>query len=136
MIGNLTTFSGVISVHLHPPISIKSTSIKSPAAVNRPESLYEVLRVERTATPTEIKAAYRKLAKVYHPDACDVSSRGGDGDFIEIYKAYVTLSDPVTRETYDLTCSGGVRRKVGLDTAVGRRQGFCSCRRWETDQCW
>ncbi|RWR95052.1 chaperone protein dnaJ 11, chloroplastic [Cinnamomum micranthum f. kanehirae] len=59
-------------------------------------NLYEVLRIEKTASLTEIKTAYRNLAKRFHPDA------GSDGrDFMEIHEAYSTLSDPTSRSLYD-----------------------------------
>ncbi|KAF5781330.1 putative DnaJ domain, Chaperone J-domain superfamily [Helianthus annuus] len=144
MIGTLTTSTGGIFFR-PPPISTGSTSktyslkaaFHDVLDANPAVSLYEVLRVERTATPTEIKTAYRSLAKIYHPDASDFKQQGnGERDFIEIHNAYATLSDPASRASYDLRWSGGVRRKLGLYTVVGRRQGFFTCRRWETDQCW
>lgn len=57
---------------------------------------YETLGVAKTATPEEIKSAYRKLAKTHHPDL------GGDtAKFQEITEAYETLSDPQKRAYYD-----------------------------------
>lgn len=91
-------------------------------------SLYEVLRVEPTATVTEIKMAYRTLAKVYHPDLTPTTDDGRD--FIQIHNAYETLSDPVARAVYDMSL--GRRRTV----ANSCRGGFYPTRRWETDQCW
>ncbi|MFS8002931.1 putative DnaJ domain, Chaperone J-domain superfamily [Helianthus anomalus] len=148
MIGTLTTSTGGIFFR-PPPISTRSTSkpyslkaafhdvLDANPAVKRPESLYEVSRVERTATPMEIKTAYRSIAKIYHPDASDFKQQGNSEiDFIEIHNAYATLSDPASRASYDLRWSGRVRGKLGLYTVVGRRQGFFTCRRWETDQCW
>ncbi|XP_022716652.1 chaperone protein dnaJ 11, chloroplastic-like [Durio zibethinus] len=88
-------------------------------------SLYEILRVERTASLNEIKTAYRRLAKVYHPDAMGSSSDGRD--FIEIQNAYATLSDPLARAMYDMSLGARARR-------VRRR--VYPIRRWETDQCW
>ncbi|KAK1440177.1 hypothetical protein QVD17_06002 [Tagetes erecta] len=144
MIGTLTTFAAGIGIGnsvRSPPTSTRSTSktvsVKSMLhdVVERPESLYEVLRIEKNATITEIKRAYRRLAKIYHPDACDCDVHG-DREFIEIHNAYATLSDPATRAIYDLKSSGGIRRKSEMYTAVGKKQGFYTCRRWETDQCW
>uniref|UniRef100_A0A803LQD8 J domain-containing protein n=1 Tax=Chenopodium quinoa TaxID=63459 RepID=A0A803LQD8_CHEQI len=63
-------------------------------------SFYEVLRVNRHASALEIKAAYRNLAKLYHPDS---SSKSDGGDFIQIHNAYETLSDPAARALYDLS---------------------------------
>ncbi|CAH8384878.1 unnamed protein product [Eruca vesicaria subsp. sativa] len=98
----------------------------------RPSSLYELLKVNETASLTEIKTAYRSLAKVYHPDASESDGR----DFMEIHKAYATLADPTTRAIYDSTLVTR-RRRVNAGAAMGRAgRVYTSTRRWETDQCW
>ncbi|KAI6690748.1 hypothetical protein NL676_027576 [Syzygium grande] len=104
------------------------------AAKAKAASLYEVLRVERTASPTEIKGAYRTLAKLYHPDALRrVEAGSEDGrDFLEIHDAYATLSDPSARALYDLSLGPHQRRRP----ASGGAAWCCPTRRWETDQCW
>ena len=57
---------------------------------------YKTLGVAKTASPDEIKKAYRKLASQNHPD------KGGDtAKFQEIQTAYDTLSDPQKRQQYD-----------------------------------
>lgn len=57
---------------------------------------YQTLGVAKTATPDEIKKAYRKLASQHHPD------KGGDtATFQKIQTAYDTLSDPQKRQQYD-----------------------------------
>lgn len=57
---------------------------------------YETLGVSKTATPDEIKKAYRKLASKHHPD------KGGDtAMFQKIEEAYRVLSDPNKRQEYD-----------------------------------
>jgi hypothetical protein len=65
-----------------------------------PKDYYAILGVSRDATLRQIKAAYRKLAKWHHPDACP-----GDPDaatrFRLITEAYETLSDPLRRTIYD-----------------------------------
>ncbi|MGX7828779.1 J domain-containing protein [Actinokineospora sp. 24-640] len=58
---------------------------------------YELLGVPRTATAGEIKAAYRALAKVLHPDA-----GGTAGTFRLLTTAYETLSHPARRADYDI----------------------------------
>lgn len=59
-------------------------------------SHYDVLKVSKNATDSEIKQAYRNLAKQYHPD------KGGDKEmFQKIQEAYNTLSDPKKRHEYD-----------------------------------
>jgi DnaJ-class molecular chaperone len=97
-------------------------------------SLYEILQVKRTASLTEIKGAFRSLAKVYHPDVS--GSDGGeqlDGlDFVEICNAYETLSDPAARAMYDLSLGYSSSRK----RPVRFSGGYSLNRRWETDQCW
>jgi len=112
-----------------------------PLSVNQRGSLYEVLRVKRNASLTEIKTAYRSLAKLYHPDAVVVSETGAaesDGrDFIEIHNAYATLSDPTARAMYDQSLSSRRRPFVyGGDGGYVYGSGFYPTRNWETDQCW
>ncbi|KAL6999059.1 hypothetical protein U1Q18_000226 [Sarracenia purpurea var. burkii] len=103
--------------------------------MTKPGSLYEVLRVKRDASPMEIKAAYRSLAKLYHPDTSNSETSDGR-DFIEIHNAYETLSDPAARALYDLSLAVGSRRRPFQYAAAGHHSGFYSTRRWETDQCW
>jgi len=68
--------------------------------------LYEVLGVERNASDTEIKRAFRKLAQQWHPDV-----NAGDeaqARFTEINEAYQILSDPGRRQRYDMFGRAGV----------------------------
>ncbi|HEY8447584.1 MAG TPA: molecular chaperone DnaJ [Thermomicrobiales bacterium] len=60
---------------------------------------YEVLGVSRTATAEELRRAYRRLAREYHPDVN--KSPGADEKFKEINEAYEVLSDPERRAAYD-----------------------------------
>ena len=61
---------------------------------------YEILGVPRTATADEIKKAFRKLARVHHPDVAK-NKTAGEAKFKEINEAYEVLSDPEKRHKYD-----------------------------------
>ena len=60
---------------------------------------YDVLGVSKTADEKEIKSAFRKLAKQYHPDVN--KEAGAEEKFKEIGEAYAVLSDPEKRRQYD-----------------------------------
>ena len=60
---------------------------------------YASLGVERDASADDIKKAYRKLARKYHPDVA--KEEGAEERFKEISEAYQTLSDPEKRQAYD-----------------------------------
>lgn len=62
---------------------------------------YEVMGVKTNATQEEIKKAYRKLAKKYHPDNYQGNKEDGRKLFDEVNVAYETLSDSVKRARYD-----------------------------------
>lgn len=61
---------------------------------------YKTLGLDKNATEDEIKKAYRKLAKKWHPDKNRDNSKAEE-KFKEIQEAYETLSDPKKKETYD-----------------------------------
>lgn len=77
---------------------------------------YSVLGVSKTASPDEIKKAFRQLAKKYHPD------KGGDAEkFKEAAEAYEVLSDPDKRAQYDRFGHVGPEQRFGFDMRDFRR---------------
>ncbi|MGD8400087.1 MAG: molecular chaperone DnaJ [Bacillota bacterium] len=62
---------------------------------------YEVLGVSKTATDDEIKKAFRKLARQYHPDVNKDNPKAAEAKFKEANEAYSVLSDPQKRAAYD-----------------------------------
>ncbi len=69
------------------------------------KDLYEILGVSRDATDADIKSAYRKLAKQYHPDLhagkSEAEKKQIEEKFKEINHAYSVLSDPQKKSNYD-----------------------------------
>lgn len=63
------------------------------------QDYYETLGVKRTSTPEEIKKAYRRLSKEYHPDRN--KSPGAEESFKKVSEAYEVLKDPDKRARYD-----------------------------------
>src|SRR5580700_3826682 len=61
---------------------------------------YETLGVSKTSTADEIRSAYRKLARKYHPDVAK-DKKEGEEKIKEINEAYEVLSDPEKRTKYD-----------------------------------
>jgi DnaJ-class molecular chaperone len=90
---------------------------------------YKTLGVSRTATDKEIKAAYRKLAKVNHPDVNKGDPAAAER-FKGITEAYAVLSDPEKRRRYDAlgpdwqNAAGGFGGFAGAQGARGHAGGF------------
>jgi len=61
---------------------------------------YQILGVEKTAAQDELKKAFRKLARKYHPDVAENKDNAED-KFKEVNEAYEVLSDPEKRAKYD-----------------------------------
>ncbi|KAF9622748.1 hypothetical protein IFM89_033983 [Coptis chinensis] len=103
-----------------------------------PSSLYEVLGLSMGASCQEIKTAYRKLARVCHPDVASMDQKDTSADeFIKIHAAYSTLSDPQKRADYDRKL---FNRRSPFSYATSspiKTSGYTNRRsNWETDQCW
>lgn len=69
---------------------------------------YEVLGVSRSASGSEIKQSFRRLARELHPDVSDASD--ADQRFREVAEAYEVLSDPERRALYDRYGRAGLKR--------------------------
>lgn len=80
---------------------------------------YEILGVSRDADKEELKRAYRRLARKYHPDVN--KEAGAEDQFKEINRAYEVLSEPETRGRYDRFGEAGVS---GAAAAAGGYQDF------------
>ncbi len=81
---------------------------------------YEILSISKTATETEIKAAYRKLAIQHHPDK-NPDDHTAEEKFKEAAEAYSVLSDPQKRAAYDRFGHQGVGAGAG---GAGFNPGF------------
>lgn len=68
-------------------------------------NFYEILGIERDASPDDIKKAYRKLAAEHHPDKNNGSEESAS-KFKEINEAYATLGDESNKQAYDRKSSG------------------------------
>src|SRR3954471_21211610 len=77
----------------------------------RYKDYYESLGVPRNASDADIKKAFRKLAREYHPDVAKDKKRAEE-KFKEINEAYEVLSDPTKRKKYDQL---GANWKAGAD---------------------
>lgn len=96
------TREAIIRLAIHGDMNLKKDSdIK----IHYP-NLYKIFGVSQYASQMELQTAYRKNAKIWHPDVCD-DPRAAEY-FEEIQKAYTILSDERSRANYDLRFFGPV----------------------------
>ncbi|XP_027340719.1 uncharacterized protein LOC113854079 [Abrus precatorius] len=116
---HLRSHSNFISIHSPSPLPF--SSISNPKLSPSPRRFhtvfaassdyYSTLGVPKSATGKEIKAAYRRLARQYHPDVN--KEPGATEKFKEISAAYEVLSDDKKRALYDQYGEAGVKSTVG-----------------------
>ena len=80
------------------------------------EDYYKLLEIEKTASADDIKKAYRKMAKKYHPDT-NQGDKNAEEKFKEINEAYEVLKDEKKRAIYDKY------GKAGLDGSASANSG-------------
>ncbi|HZZ66147.1 MAG TPA: DnaJ domain-containing protein, partial [Candidatus Baltobacteraceae bacterium] len=85
---------------------------------------YQILGLPKTAPEKDIKSAYRKLARKWHPDANPGNQKEAEDKFKEIQEAYEVLGDPEKRRKYDM---------LGTDWQQAARQAEQQ-RRYRTSQ--
>lgn len=79
---------------------------------------YQILGVSKNASDKEIKQAFRKLAKEYHPDTNE-GDKAKEEKFKEVGEAYEVLSDPEKRQVYDTRGTQGVKDEFGPRSKTG-----------------
>ncbi len=82
-----------------------------------------MLGVEKSASADELKKAYRKLAKQYHPDL-NPGDKKAEASFKEVNEAYEVLSDPDKKAKYDQFGHAGVDPNFGAGGGFGGAGGF------------
>src|SRR5204863_9995176 len=81
---------------------------------------YEILGVKKSASTEDIKKAFRKLARKYHPDV-NPGDKKAEEKFKEINEAYEVLSDPEKRKQYD-TLGPNWQEQFGPFAGTGTRR--------------
>jgi molecular chaperone DnaJ len=92
-------------------------------ATDTKKDYYEVLGLNRNATSAELKKAFRKLARKYHPDV-NPNDKVSEQKFKEMNEAYEVLSDPKKRKQYDQFGHAAFEQGFGQGPGTGGGYGF------------
>ena len=84
---------------------------------------YEILGLKKNATSAELKKAFRKLARKYHPDV-NPNDKASEQKFKEMNEAYEVLSDPKKRKQYDQFGHAAFEQGFGQGPGTGGGSGF------------
>ncbi len=80
---------------------------------------YSILDVAPEATPDEVKQAYRRLARLFHPD---LNKQAEDTRIKSLNEAYAILGDPVRRTAYDIQRLESMKRDVIVNFIMQQRE--------------
>jgi curved DNA-binding protein CbpA len=84
------------------------------------QNYYEILGLTNQASLSEIKIAFRKLAKLYHPD----KNPNGVEHFTKILKAYEVLSDPTLKASYDYKITYHQHQSITYTKTTAKKHNF------------
>lgn len=92
----------MVKIEIIGNLSCKKSQLRYNRKVMTPrKDYYAALGVSKTATDSELKSAYRKLAKKFHPDL-HPNNKSAEAKFKEVSEAYAVLSDTKKKQQYDL----------------------------------
>lgn len=100
-------------------VSLPDICVEGEIMADKPRDLYEILGVNKNATDDELKKAYKKLAKKYHPDLNRDDPKAAEAKMKEINVAYDILKDPQKRAQYDQFGHAAFQPGGGGGTAGG-----------------
>jgi len=124
---------GISVIYAHVQTSMGSDQLKTRTVNCSSTNLYHVLGLSFGASKEEIKASYRRLARLHHPDAAPPDGKDKSAqDFMDIHSAYTTLYNPHSRADYDRRLMTSMKVRNGGIYGGQQWKG----RSWETDQCW